>query len=79
MNLYLLHRTDRVFHDESRAHVVAAPTVEDARELVARTFPGDTTARHPFEPWQSAETSTCELLGVGAGPARILLTDYLEA
>lgn len=69
MNLYLLQRTDRIFHDESRAHVVAAPTVEDARELVARMFPMDTTALHPFEPWQSDETSTCELLGVEGKPA----------
>lgn len=79
MNLYLLRRLDRVYHDESRAHVVVHDTEAEARALVAATFQGDSTALRPLAPWQTPDLSTCELLGTGDGPARIVLTDYLEA
>jgi len=70
MNLYLLCRDDRVYHDQSRAHVVAAPTEDRARRLCDESF--------QREGWDNPETSRCDLIGTGEGPVRIVLTDFLE-
>lgn len=72
MNIYRLHRTDRIDYDEFAAFVIAAGSPSEAREVAAYSDTG-------FEPvncWQTAK-----LINVGryTGPRKrphVILSDF---
>lgn len=70
MNVFLISRTDEVGPDEYVAAVVVAPDEKRARdEALHLTSRGEQGTAMFVSP----ATATCEYVGVGRGPVRVLL------
>lgn len=76
MNVFLISRTDPVGPDEYVAAVVVAPDERRARdEAVHLTAHGE----QGTDRFLSPDTATCEYVGVGRGPVRVVLESFNPA